>query len=483
MQSSLSDIVRLLFKRRRIIALAFVLILIPAALAAISRPLVYRARARLMVTQSRAYLQLSPETEQHRPVPLNDLRLIAATAETLRARSFLSEVGDVLAKGGAVENGDAPPSDGDGLDPGRWWAARLAKGLEIIPHANAPLIEVAYRASDADSSARVVNAVIDHYIDYEARAMFDNPTLRAFYEAREGALRTDLAAAERELTAFQNEHGIYSVDTQRAQLTRIHGDAVEALRQNAAHIGQAEAEAQALMVQLQRLPAQVTLQTYGESPRLGALNSRVVQLELGLDDLRALYTDEDRRVQDAMKQLALAQDLLMLEQASAEQTPTSMRLESNDAYQNILENALRQEAAGDALRARREEIQRAVDEAAEGLREFNRLSYSHERLRAAYDAKQASYKNFLTLLEQARSSEAMDREGLTNVRIADSAAVPRNPEPSHRWLTLAMGMIASLTVGIAGAFGLEALSDTVHSQRDGSERLALPVFAVIPEER
>jgi uncharacterized protein involved in exopolysaccharide biosynthesis len=72
---------------------------------------------------------------------------------------------------------------------------------------------------------------------------------------------------------------------------------------------------------------------------------------------------------------------------------------------------------------------------------------------------------------------------LTNVRIADPAVVPRNPEPNRRWLTLAMGMIASLTVGVAGAFGLEALSDTVHDQRDGSERLALPVFAVIPEER
>jgi uncharacterized protein involved in exopolysaccharide biosynthesis len=483
MQSSLSDIVRLFFKRRRIIALAFVLILIPAALAAISRPVVYRARARLLVTQSRAYLQLSPETEQHRPVPFNDLRLVAATAETLRARSFLSEVGNALAQGGTIVTGDGPPPNGDGLDPGRWWASQLAKGLEVIPHANAPLIEVAYRAPDADSAARIVNTVIDHYIGYEARAMFDNPTLRAFYEAREAVLRADLADAERELTVFQNEHAIYSLDTQRAQLTRIHGDAVEALRQNAAHISQAEAEAQALMTQLQRLPAQVTLHTYGDSPRLAALNSRVVQLELALDDLRALYTDEDRRVQDAMKQLALAQDLLMLEQASAEQTPTSMRLESNDAYQNILENALRQEAAAEALRARREEVQRAVDEAAESLQEFNRLSYNYERLKAAYDAKQESYKHFLTLLEQARSSEAMDREGLTNVRIADPAVVPRNPEPNRRWLTLAMGMIASLTVGVAGAFGLEALSDTVHDQRDGSERLALPVFAVIPEER
>jgi capsular polysaccharide biosynthesis protein len=46
-----------------------------------------------------------------------------------------------------------------------------------------------------------------------------------------------------------------------------------------------------------------------------------------------------------------------------------------------------------------------------------------------------------------------------------------------------MGIIASLTVGVGGAFGLEALSGTVYGQRDGSERLSLPVFAVVPEDK
>jgi uncharacterized protein involved in exopolysaccharide biosynthesis len=365
----------------------------------------------------------------------------------------------------------------------RWWTNRLAKGLEVMPHPNAPLIEVAYRGPDAERTANVVNTVVEHYADYQARAIFDNPTLRSFYEGRQHALEADLVASQREITRFQDEYAVYDPNTQKTQLARIHADAQQALSLNAGHISQAEAEAKALTAQLQRLPAQVTLHTYGDSPRLSALNGKIVGLELQLDDLRALYTDEDRRVQDAMQQLALAQDLLILEEASSEQTPSSTRLESNDAYQNILENALRQEAAAAAFRARREEIQASVDESAGNLQAFSRLGYDYDRLRAAHNAKQASYEHFLTLLEQARSSEAMDREGLTNIRIVDRAVPPNLPIPNRTMLTLALGIIASLTIGVGGAFGLEALSGTVHSQRDGAERLSLPVFAVIPEDK
>jgi uncharacterized protein involved in exopolysaccharide biosynthesis len=492
----LYDIVRLLFKRKRVLVLAFVLVLGPAILTALSRPTVYRARSRLMVTQARSYPQLSAGGDQYRSVPFNDLRLVAATAETLSTRSFLREVSTLLAAndGDATEHAPGTTAtsanaNGSGENAGppeekvRWWTNRLAKGLEIMPHPNAPLIEVAYRGPDPEATANVVNTVVEHYITYEARAIFDNPALRSFYEEQQRVLEEELVASQQQITRFQEEYGIYSPETQAAQLSRIHADAIQALSLNAGHISQAEAESKALTAQLQRLPAQVTLHTYGDSARLAALNGKVVGLELELDDLRALYTDEDRRVQDAMHQLTLAQDLLILEEASAEQTPSSTRLESNDAYQNILENALRQEAAATAFRARREEIQAAVEEAEANLRDFNRLNYEYQRLKAAHGAKQGNYERFLGLLEQARSSEAMDREGLTNVRIVDRAAAPNLPVPNRMWLTLAMGIIASLTVGVGGAFGLEALSGTVYGQRDGSERLSLPVFAVVPEDK
>ena len=475
MQPAFYDTVHLLFKRKRIITVALVLILGPVALTTLSRRPVYRAVSRIMVTQARAYPQLSPQPEQRRDVPVNDVRLIAATVEGLRARSFLREVGNALALDGKPGNGDTPKT-------ANWWSSRLASRLEVTPHANAPLIEVAYSAADPASAASVVNSVVDRYVGYHARAMFDNPTLQTFYAERRTSLERDLGDAEEALTRFQEENGILNLEVQKAQLARVYSETIQALDLNAGHIRQAEVEAEALSAHLQKLPAQVTLHSYGEGPRLTALNAKVVAIELELNNLRQLYTDDDRRVKNLADQLALAQEMLIAEEAATGQLPTLTRLESNDAYQNILENSLRQEAAAKALRARREEIEQSVAATAERLDALNRVSPQYERLAAEREAKQVSYQQFLKLIEQARSSEAMDREGLTNVRILDHADVPAKPVPGRRGLTIALGLLTSLTVGIAGAFGLEAFSATVHGERDGEQRLALPVLAVIPED-
>jgi uncharacterized protein involved in exopolysaccharide biosynthesis len=472
MPTTLYQVLHVLFKRKSLIGLALLLILGPALVAAMLRPTVYRAASRIMVTQARAYPQLSPQ-EERRNVPVNDTQFVAATAQTLATRAFLREVAGVLVEG-TGENGDHGSVG--------WWEQHLARRLEVTPLSNAPLIEVAYRGDDPERAAHVVNTVIQQYVRYEARAVFDNPALREFYERRRDELQVGLGTAEQAFSDFQRRHDIYALETQKEQLARAHVEALRALDLNAGQIRQAETEALALATQLEKLPAQVALHTYGDNPRLSALNTKVVQLELQLNDLRQLYTDEDRRVKDTLEQLARAEDLLLEEEASFGSTPTMTRLESNDAYQNILENSLREEASAAALRARRDEIERTIEATATRLRDITTLGFEFERLQAEVNARQASFTQLLTLLEQARTSEALDNEGFTNIRIVDRATVPSRPLPTRRSFTLALGLLASLAVGIGFAFGMEAVSPTVHAALDAEQRLALPVVGVIPEE-
>ena len=187
-------------------------------------------------------------------------------------------------------------------------------------------------------------------------------------------------------------------------------------------------------------------------------------------------------MKDTLEELAHAEEMLGAEEASIGDAPTATRLESNEAYQSILENSLREEASAEALRARREEIERQIQLTAERIERLNDLGSEYERLKATRDAKQASYNHHLVLLEQARSSEAMDAAGLTNVRVVDRAATPTRPLSNHTGLTLAIGLMASFAVGLGGAFALETLSPTVRGRLDGEQRLALPILAVIPED-
>jgi uncharacterized protein involved in exopolysaccharide biosynthesis len=316
---------------------------------------------------------------------------------------------------------------------------------------------------------------------YQAQVMFDNPTLYAFYDEQRASSERELREADFALMRFQETANIFSLDEQKLQFSRAQAQAYEALDLNSGQSSQADAEARALMGRLKELPPQLTLYTFGDDPQIGAINGKVVALELELNNLRQLYTDEDRRVRSVLEQLELARGMLATERETAQRVPSAERVETNTAYQEILQAALRQQASAEALRARRQELDRNVGLATDRLRELNKLGYEFERLKAVRDAKKTSFDLFLALVEQSRAAGAMDQAGLNNVQVVDYAPVPTKPMKGNQGLTLTMGILGALAAGIAGAFGIEAMRATVHSRRDGEMRLGLPILGVLPE--
>jgi uncharacterized protein involved in exopolysaccharide biosynthesis len=474
MNTTLYDVLHVIFKRRNVILLAFVGIMLPVTVATMSRPKLYRASARLAINQARVYPLISPK-EEPRNVPLNDLQLVTAAVQNLQSRTFLRQAAEALAEQGQHTNGHR-------VAAANWWVSRLAGRLEVTPQSNASFIDVAFRSPSPEVATEVVNTVAKRYVYYQAQMMFDNPTLHAFYEEQRTSAERDLSEADYALARFQETANIYALDEQKTQLSRVYAQAIEAVDLNASQTAQAEAEAKALTARLKDLPAQLTLYTFSDNPKVVALNSKVVALELELNNLRQLYTDEDRRVKSALEQLALAREMLVAETEAAQKVPSAERLEVNVAYQELLQASLRQQATAEALRARRIELERNVTLAAERLRELNRLGYDYERLKAVRDAKKGSYDLFLQLVEQSQASGAMDQAGLTNVQILDYATVPARPVKNNMPLSLTMGLVGALVVGIGGAFGLEAMSQTVHGRRDGELQLGIPVLGIIPQQ-
>src|SRR5712691_7001145 len=90
MNGILYDVFHILFKRKAVIGVAGVVVIAPVALMAVLRPLVYRASARLTVTQARAYPQMSPK-EEPRNLPLTDVTLINGTVQNIKGDAFLQD--------------------------------------------------------------------------------------------------------------------------------------------------------------------------------------------------------------------------------------------------------------------------------------------------------------------------------------------------------------------------------------------------------
>jgi len=474
MNGILYDILHILFKRKAVIGVAFLVVIAPVALMALLRPLVYRASVRLSVTQARAYPQISSR-EEARNLPLVDVTLINGAVQNIKSDDFIQKAAQEI-----VQRGFSAGEPGQSAKD--WWAQKLTAGLEVTPIPSTPLIDVAYRAYPAQLAADLVNAIAKRYLHYQAQAMADNSTLYTFYDAQRALAERELRRADDNLSHFQEKANIFSLDEQKLQLARAHTQALTDLDLNSNKVRDADAEAVALMARLKDLPPQLTLYTFGEDPKLAAVNTKVVSLELDLNGLRQLYTDEDQRVKNSVEQLELARGLLEAESEAARKTPNSERLETNLVYQQIMEAGLRQQATAEGLRAAREELQHNVELATDRLKELNRLGYKYDRLKSVRDAKKARYDLSLSQLDQARTAGALDVAGLTNVQIVDYASPPDLPVPRGRMLMLLLGFVGAFVIGGASAFGMETVYPTVHSRRDGEMRLDLPILGVIPQQ-
>ncbi len=468
------DLLHIIFKRKKLVGASVVLIVMPLSVMVMMRPTVYRAVVRLGLIQARAYPLISPKDDPRNVPAMQDPQVLGATVENLHSPVFIHDVSEILADRIAGK-GMAGQASAD------TWSVKLAQALEVVPHTNAPFIDVAFRATNPDLAALVANTAADRYLYYQSQMTVDNPTLRTFYSEQSSAAERELREADESLVAFQMRADIFSLDDQKLQLSRAQMLALQALDENSAKARQAEANAKALTAKLKDLPPQLTLYTFEDDPKVSALQTKVVGLELDLNSNRELYTDEDRRVKSIVNQLELASQMLETETAMSRKRPSLERLEVNTPYQSVLEHSLLSEAEAESYRAAREELEHNVELTADRLRQINRAGYEYERLKSVRDAKKGNYDLVLARVEQARTSEALDQAGLTNVQIVDHAAVPNRPVPNMRLLIMVAGLMGAVVVGSGGAFGLEFLYTTVHGRRDAEQRLGIPVLGVIPE--
>jgi len=474
MSPMIYDLLHIVFKRRKLVGFAVLGIATPLTLLVMMRPTVYRAAARLGVIQARAYPLISSRDDPRNVPPMQDPVVLGVHVENLHSPVFIRDVSDLLA--------DRTDTKGTGgMSASDYWNLKLTQALEVVPHTNAPFIDIGFRAINPDLAALVANTVAERYLYYQSQMTADNPTLRSFYTQQTTAAERELTEADQALVEFQGKTDIYSLDDQKLQLSRGQLLALQALDENAAKIQQADANAKTLIAKLKDLPPQLTLYTYEDDPGVAALQTKVVGLQIDLNAQRALYTDEDRRVKDAVEQVNQAEEMLDTESAMSRKRPSLERLEVNVAYQSVLEHSLLAEADAESFRAARDELERNVELAATRLRDINRAGYEYDRLKSVRDAKKASYDLIVARREQAQASEALDEAGLTNVQIVDHAEVPDKPVPNMRILIMAAGLMGAFIVGGGGAFGMEFLYTTVHSRRDTEMRLGLPVLGIIPE--
>jgi uncharacterized protein involved in exopolysaccharide biosynthesis len=471
MNDDFREFLHIVFKRKRFVVLAFVLISLPIVAMTLLRPTFYRSQAKLLFVGNRSYVQLAPQ-DTKRTTTIPDAQVLNAEVENLKNWSFLLTAADRL----EIEIIDPVPADRE--ERNRATARAIRSNLEVMPYPTSPMIDVAFTDTDRNKAAAVANTVVDTYLEYRPN-IFESPEIGKFYARRAGRLQRELRASERRLERYQRKTGIVSLQQQRDEAVRQMMAAQLTRDETGAQIRQTEELIESLTEAQQAQPEKIAGDVeMVDNPVARALEERIGILTVELSDLRQKYTDNDRRVQDKTAQIR------ELEREVAQQPRRIVgteRFELNPVRQNLNEELYRAHANLEALHAKRASLDATVSELDQRLTMLNASGIRYQELTAEVDNKRGELQATQKRGQEADLSLEMTAGKLDSIRIVDRAQPPTRPHNQNSGLAIVVALIAGLGLGVAGAFGLEFLYRTYHFASDIERELELPVLGLISD--
>jgi capsular exopolysaccharide synthesis family protein len=224
--------------------------------------------------------------------------------------------------------------------------------------------------------------------------------------------------------------------------------------------------------------------------KVATLSSKLEQIEKlqGEDLMRMLPTLEvqDPTLQKILPnyQDAVAQEALLLNSGLGENHP---KVQSLRAARQVFTKQLEQQvgAIRDGLERNLKSAQATRDELQKRLEQINTKQLQTKNLSADYTRAKNAYIKEKTLLDGVRTRAqtqtmelAMPRFAVSVKQVAEPPSYPVRPRVG---LNLTLGMLVGLVIGVGLAFFIEYLDTSVKTMDDVERLLGVPVLAIIPK--
>jgi succinoglycan biosynthesis transport protein ExoP len=330
-------------------------------------------------------------------------------------------------------------------------------GLEIAPVKGTRLVEIIYSSPDPAYAALAANTVAQEYVqqNLDSKLQNTNSTLD-WLKGELDKQRQKVEAAERATANYQEGQNAMSLDDRQ----NIVIDRLKSLNDAVTKAKTTRLQKEALHRQIGDLtPDSAGVDTF---PGL-AQNTTIQEIRQQLAQL----TGEKARL--LQTRTANHPDVAKVN-AAIESANVRLRSETGkvlDSIGNDYRTALAEERS---LSASLEEQKRqAID--------LNRKNINYSILQREAEGERHVYN---ALLQQEKEMRVISNSRANNVQLMDAAEVPGGPyTPNHGrdWL---MALVLGLALGVAFAYTIEYLDDTLKIPDDITRRLKLPLLGLVP---
>ena len=474
------DLLAVGFRHKRAIAITFLGIFLSALAAAVLLPK-YEAEMKVLVKRER----MDPlVTGQSDSVPQSARVAITAEevnseVELLRSRDLLRAV--VLADGAHQQTGwsfmewaRGEPSEEDRIENA---IKKIESRLSVEPLRKTNVISVRYAADDPNDAAKVLRHLADAYLEKHL-AVNRPPGQFEFFDKQAEHYRKELEATQAKIEDFSRTTDTVAPDLERNMSLEKLKEFEAGLQQTKAAIAETTHRIRVLRQQEASTPRRLTtkVRTLDNPDLLQQLKSSLLSLELKRRELLTKYTPEYRLVREIDDQIAQTRAAI----ASTAKEP--LRDETTDvdpAYEWSRTELAKAQAELQSLKARAASFEKSMGEYGTRSQTLNETALKQQELLRAAKTQEESYLLYSRKREEARISDALDKQRIANVALAEEPSPPRSPKNSALLYAFA-GLLLATLGGVAVGFVAEYLDPSFRTPAEVHDYLELPVLAVFP---
>jgi len=332
-----------------------------------------------------------------------------------------------------------------------------------VPKSN--VINVTFQWPDPIIAARVLNTLVDLYLDQHLK-VHTNPQTYALLKEQAKKWEGKLRASERELGTFKLRHSITSLPQQRTMLLGRLSEAKSERKKTESEIQETLELVATLGAQLSNLDQNVQLEerVHKTSATLAALKAKLVDLEL----------------QGLKEEISRVKEMIAEEEKKEQKVIVSGK---SPVRQSLESDLLKAKARLEALKAREKNQKVQIATYQDQLKTLDGFEKQMKELEREVVINEANYKLYLTKFEEAKISENMDKQKIANVRVIERAVPIMRPVKPRKRKNILLGGFLGLFAGVGLAFLIEFMHPVFRTREDVDQFLGLPVLATLPREK
>jgi capsular exopolysaccharide synthesis family protein len=438
-----------------LVLLAFLLVLLTAAVVTYFQPREYQSfifvEVRSTAENPRIFTQGDPNQ------PIHDPQLAPTVYQVIQRTGVLYPVIDQLKLQDRWAKG--------GRRPSREIAYQMLRNkLDVEEVRNTDLLQISVFDSDPQLAADIANKIVSVYQDRrveEEKEVMNRAVTAMNEEVGKQQKRVEEAAAE--MNRIRDEEHIVDLNPEGTEDTQAPVNAMVVKQET--EVNDAEA-------------------------KIANLSSKLSQIEnlKGDDLMRMLPTLEvqDPTIQKILPsyQEAVAQEALLLNSGLGENHPKVKSLRAaRQVYTRQLEQqvGIIREGVQRNLRtaeSTRDEMKKRLEQINSKQLQTRTLSANYTRAKNSYIKEKTLFDNLRTRAQTQTMELAMPRFAVSVKQIAEPPVYAARPRVG---LNLTLGALVGLVIGIGLAFFIEYLDTSVKTMDDVESLLGVPVLAIIPK--